>query len=186
MFRWNDIEVVGLELHAIRRLAHGHRGVPGQQVHHHAFMRRVEMLDQNESHAIALGQRADQLPAGLKAAGRAPMPTTGKAEGPRGGPRTATLRPPGRGRVVLSLKRVAIWHLSVVVEMVGFRRGALSGVVSNACRDKLRNVPSERPLGARSVSGKSRGADLGEPRSTVAKLDPRDYPRLPLANLSPL
>jgi hypothetical protein len=81
---------------------------------------------------------------------------------------------------------VAIWHLSLVVEMVGFRRGALYDVISNACYGKLRNVPIEQLLGARSVGGKSRGANPGENPINRSQTRSKYYPRLPLANLSPL
>jgi hypothetical protein len=66
----NDVEMLALEQHSIRRLAYRHRGVAGQQVNHHAFVGRIEMLDQDEGHAVAGGQRANQLPAGIKTARR--------------------------------------------------------------------------------------------------------------------
>ena len=66
----NDIEVVALDRHSVRRLPHGHRRVAGQQVHHHAFVGRIEMLDQDEGHAVAGGQRVHELPAGIEAARR--------------------------------------------------------------------------------------------------------------------
>ena len=66
----NDIEVVALDRHSIRRLPHGHRRVAGQQVHHHAFVGRIEMLDQDEGHAVAGGQRVHKLPAGIEATRR--------------------------------------------------------------------------------------------------------------------
>jgi len=62
--------VVALDRHAIGRLADRHRGVSGQQVHHHAFVGRIEMLDQDKGHAVAGGQRVHQLPAGIKATRR--------------------------------------------------------------------------------------------------------------------
>ena len=65
----NDIEVVALDRHSIRCLPHGHRRVAGQQVHHHAFVGRIEMLDEDEGHAVAGWQRAHELPAGIEAAG---------------------------------------------------------------------------------------------------------------------
>ena len=66
----NDIEVVALERHSIRRLPHGHRRVAGQQVDHHAFVGRIEMLDQDEGHADAGWQRVHELPASIKATRR--------------------------------------------------------------------------------------------------------------------
>jgi hypothetical protein len=41
----NDVQVVGLDRHSIRCLPHRHRRVTCQQVHHHAFMGWIEMLD---------------------------------------------------------------------------------------------------------------------------------------------
>ena len=49
----NDIEVVALDRHSIRCLPHIHRRVAGQQLHHHAFVGRIEMLDEDEGHAAA-------------------------------------------------------------------------------------------------------------------------------------
>ena len=66
----NDIEMVALDRHSVRCLPHGHRRVAGQQVHHHAFVGRIEMLDQDEGHAVAGRQRVHQLPAGIEAARR--------------------------------------------------------------------------------------------------------------------
>ena len=70
----NDIEVVALERHSVGGLPHGHRRVAGQQVHHHAFVGRIEMLDQDEGHAVAGRQRVQQLPAGVEAARRGADP----------------------------------------------------------------------------------------------------------------
>ena len=70
----NDIEVIALDRHSIRRLPHGHRRVAGQQVHHHAFVGRIEMLDQDEGHAVAGRQRAHELSAGIEAARRGTDP----------------------------------------------------------------------------------------------------------------
>jgi hypothetical protein len=66
----NDVEVLALEQHSIGCLPHGHRRVAGQQVHHHAFVGRIEMLNQDQGHAVAEGQRAHKLPAGIKATRR--------------------------------------------------------------------------------------------------------------------
>ena len=46
----------------------------GQQIDHHARMGRVEMLDQDESHAGAGRQRGEQLAESLEAAGRGAEP----------------------------------------------------------------------------------------------------------------
>jgi hypothetical protein len=44
--------------------------VAREQICHHAVVARVEVLDEYEGHAIARGQRVQQLLAGLEAAGR--------------------------------------------------------------------------------------------------------------------
>ena len=63
----NNVQVVGFDRHSIRCLPHSHRRVACQQVHHHTFMGWIEMLDQDESHAVVAWQRAYELPAGLEA-----------------------------------------------------------------------------------------------------------------------
>ena len=62
--------MIGLDQHSINRLQHKHRRVACQQVHHHAVVGRIEMLDQDKGHAVSGWQRAYQLSAGIKAAGR--------------------------------------------------------------------------------------------------------------------
>jgi hypothetical protein len=51
-------------------LPHSHRRAAGQQIHHHAFVGRVEMLDQDEGHAVACRQRLQKLRARIEATGR--------------------------------------------------------------------------------------------------------------------
>jgi hypothetical protein len=62
--------MIAFDRHAVCRLTHRHCRVPGQQIDHHAFVRRIEMLDQDERHPNASWQSVDELPAGVKAAGR--------------------------------------------------------------------------------------------------------------------
>ncbi len=66
--------MVGLERHAVRRLLHRHRRMPGQQIDHHARMRRIEMLDQDERHAGVAGERIEQPADGFEPAGRGAEP----------------------------------------------------------------------------------------------------------------
>jgi hypothetical protein len=55
-------------------LLYRHRRMAGQQIDHHARMRRIEMLDQNKRHAGA-GREAGEQPAGrIEAAGRGAEP----------------------------------------------------------------------------------------------------------------
>jgi hypothetical protein len=44
--------VFPLDRHTIGRLQHGHWCVAGQQVNHHAFVGGIEVLDQDEGHAV--------------------------------------------------------------------------------------------------------------------------------------
>jgi hypothetical protein len=46
-----------LDRHTIGRLHDGHCRVARQQIHHHAFMGRIEVLDQDERHAAIGWQR---------------------------------------------------------------------------------------------------------------------------------
>ena len=41
-----------------------------QQIHHHAVVARVEVLHDDEGHAIVCGKLVEELPAGVKAASR--------------------------------------------------------------------------------------------------------------------
>jgi hypothetical protein len=41
-----------------------------QQIHHHAFVARVEVLHNDEGHAIVRGKRVQEFPAGVEAASR--------------------------------------------------------------------------------------------------------------------
>jgi hypothetical protein len=68
--RWDDIKMLPLYEHSVSRLPHGHGRVAGQQVHHHALVARIEMLDQNEGHAVTYRQRVHKLAAGIEASCR--------------------------------------------------------------------------------------------------------------------
>ena len=58
--------MVGLEQRSISGLAYGQLSVAGQQVYHHALMSRIEMLDEDESHAVAGGGKGfNELSAGV-------------------------------------------------------------------------------------------------------------------------
>jgi len=70
MAGWNDVAVIGLDFHAVDGLAHGHRGVAGEQLNHHAFVGGVEVLNEDKRHAGGGRQRVEQLAAGIKAARR--------------------------------------------------------------------------------------------------------------------
>lgn len=60
---WRDeIDMLGLDRNPVRRLLDRQRRMAGQQIDHHACMRRIEMLDQNKSHAGA-GREDREQPA---------------------------------------------------------------------------------------------------------------------------
>ena len=80
--RWNEIDMLALELHPVDRLLYLHRRMAGQQIDHHARMRRIEMLDQNEGHAGAGRERNKQPPEGVEAAGRGAEPDDREAVRP--------------------------------------------------------------------------------------------------------
>ena len=114
--RRNDIEVLALDQHSIGCLPHGHRRVAGQQIHHHAFMGRIEMLDEDEGHAVAGAQGPHELPAGIKATRRGAYSDDGKVpEAARRATRrqdTPARSRPGR----FGLMRKAFWHSVVVLK----------------------------------------------------------------------
>jgi hypothetical protein len=66
--------VVALESHTVGGVLDRHRRVPGQQLDHHALMRRIEMLDQDEGHAAVGRQRVEEILEGLETAGRGADP----------------------------------------------------------------------------------------------------------------
>ena len=60
--RWgNDVDVVALERHTLRCLLHCHSRMAGQEVDHHALVRGIEMLNEDERHAVADGERVHQF-----------------------------------------------------------------------------------------------------------------------------
>jgi len=62
--------MVALKRHSIPGFAYPHGGMAGQQLNHHAFVGRVEMLDENESHAVTDGEALHELSTGIKTARR--------------------------------------------------------------------------------------------------------------------
>ena len=81
----NDIDALAFDRHSVGRLHDRHRRVAGEQVDHHAVVARVEVLDDDEGHAVVGGQRAEQLPARVKAAGRGADRHDGKIRVAAGG-----------------------------------------------------------------------------------------------------
>ena len=62
--------MLALERHPVCCLLHRHRRMAGQQIDHHARMRRIEMLDQNEGHAGAGREGGEQSPGSIEAPSR--------------------------------------------------------------------------------------------------------------------
>ena len=98
--RRNEIDMLALERHPVRRLLYFHRRMAGQQIDHHARMRRIEMLDQNEGHAGAGRERVEQPADSIKAAGRGAEPDDREAVSPSGEPRFGDERRLGGARAV--------------------------------------------------------------------------------------
>lgn len=75
----NHVKLVWFDRHAVGRLTHLHRGMAGQELDQHALMGGVEMLDQNQRHAVTGGQCVEQFAARIQAAGRRPDADHGEA-----------------------------------------------------------------------------------------------------------
>ena len=68
--RRNDVDAVPFDSHAVCRQQDRHRCVARQQIHHHAVVARVEVLHDDEGHAVDGRQRVQKLPARVKPSGR--------------------------------------------------------------------------------------------------------------------
>ena len=68
--RRDDVDLVGLDGHAVGRLPDSHRRVSRQQSDHHAFMGRIEVLDQDVGHAAVGGDGLEETPEGIEPASR--------------------------------------------------------------------------------------------------------------------
>ena len=66
----NDIDALAFDRHSVGRQQDRHRRVAREQIHHHAIVARVEVLDDDEGHAVGRRKRVQKLPASVKAAGR--------------------------------------------------------------------------------------------------------------------
>ncbi len=81
--RRNDVDVVRLHPHAVRRLPHGHRRVPRKQFDHHAAMRGIEMLDEDEAHAAVGRHDVEELLKGVETSRGGPDGNYRKGPRPR-------------------------------------------------------------------------------------------------------
>ena len=77
--RRNDIEMFALDRHAVGRLTDFHRRMAGKQLHQHAFMGRIEVLDQNGGEAGAGGSASSTILQASSPPAEAPIATTENA-----------------------------------------------------------------------------------------------------------
>ena len=68
--RRNDIDALAFDRHSVGRQQHRHRRMACEQVDHHAVVVGIEMLHDDEGHAVDARQRVQKLPAGVEASGR--------------------------------------------------------------------------------------------------------------------
>ena len=66
----NDIDALAFDRHSVGRKQDRHRRMTRQQIHHHAVVARIEVLHDDEGHAVDRRQRAEEFPARVEAAGR--------------------------------------------------------------------------------------------------------------------
>ena len=64
----DDVDMIRLDRHAILDLVHRHRGMPGEDLGHHAFAVRREVLDQDERHAAVRPHGVEKLGESFQAA----------------------------------------------------------------------------------------------------------------------
>ena len=83
-----------------------------QQIYHHAIVARVEVLHDDEGHAIARRKGVQELPAGVKTAGRGADCDDRKMRAPARGERT--LKPTRSIR--LGMMRVTSRHSAIFLE----------------------------------------------------------------------
>ena len=63
--RRNDIDALALDFHPVGRQQDRHRGMTRKQIHHHAVVAGVEVLHDDEGHAVDRRQCIQKLPAGV-------------------------------------------------------------------------------------------------------------------------
>jgi len=64
----DHVHLPGLDDHSVRRLEHGHRGMPAQQVHQHAFVLGRQVLHEHEGHVGVGGHAVEEPAEGLQPA----------------------------------------------------------------------------------------------------------------------
>ena len=68
--RRNHIDALAFDFHAVRRQLDWHWRMARQQIHHHAVVAGVEVLHNDEGHAVERWKRVQEFPARFEAAGR--------------------------------------------------------------------------------------------------------------------
>ena len=143
--RGNHIDVIGLDRHAVGCLLHRHRGMAGQQIDHHAFVCGVEMLDQDESHAVAGCQRAQESPTRLKAARRCTYPNNRERPLPARGVRRGQGAPARSRSGRFGLLRATVCHSSTVSDECADRLGTRPNFLSQIVRSGDSTASASRP-----------------------------------------
>ena len=79
----NDVDVIGLDLHAILHFDDGHGCGAGDQLGEHAFVLGIEMLNEDESHSGVGREMGEKFGEGFQAAGRSSNGDNGHVVGLR-------------------------------------------------------------------------------------------------------
>ena len=108
--------MVALDRRSVRGLPHGHRGVAGQQIHHHAFVGRIEMLHQYERHAVSGRQCAYKLSAGVEASRRGAYSDNREICGCDRRPTRRNGARAGSRSGRFWLVRTIVWHLPMALD----------------------------------------------------------------------
>ena len=74
----DDVDAVGLDGHALSGLDDRHGRVPGEQLDHQAFVRGVEVGDEDEGDTAVRGHGGEKLLEGVEPAGRSDQPGHGQ------------------------------------------------------------------------------------------------------------
>ncbi len=75
---WNDINVVGLNLHSVFNLDHRHGRGTLEQFHQDALMGRIQMLDDNKADSARFRYMGKKLLESFQPARRSAKPDDGK------------------------------------------------------------------------------------------------------------
>ena len=110
--RRNDIDALALDRHSVSREQDRHRRMARKQIDHHAIVARVEVLHDDEGHAVGRRKRVQKLPAGVEASGRGADGDDRKLRAAARGDRA--LKPTRSSR--LGLTRMSSRHSAIFLE----------------------------------------------------------------------